>query len=68
MAGSPFLNTNVILRHLTQDSSDLSPRATTLMQRIVAGEVVVRTTDTVVFETVFTLQSFYRLGRPQIQE
>jgi predicted nucleic acid-binding protein len=67
MAGLPFLNTNLLLRHFTQDSPTLSPRATALITRIVTGDLVVRTADTVVFETVFTLQRFYRLSRPQIR-
>jgi predicted nucleic acid-binding protein len=61
------LNTNLLLRHLTQDSPDLSPRATALIRRIVVGDLTVRTTDTVVFETVYTLQRFYRTSRPQIR-
>lgn len=66
MAGIPFLNTNLLLRHLTQDHADLSPRATALIRRIEAGELIVRTSDTVVFETVYTLQRFYRVPRPQV--
>jgi predicted nucleic acid-binding protein len=68
MAGLPFLNTNILLRHFTQDSTTLSPRATALIRRIEAGELIVSTTDTVVFEAVYTLQRFYRLDRPQIRE
>ena len=63
MAAPPFLNTNVLLRYLTQDEPDLSPRATALLARIEAHELTVRTTATVVFETVFTLQRFYRVPR-----
>lgn len=67
MASLPFLDTNIFVRHLTQDNATLSPRATAFIRRIEAGEVTVRTTDTVIFETVFTLQSFYRIARPQIR-
>jgi predicted nucleic acid-binding protein len=67
MAAPAFLNTNLLLRHFTQDTADLSSRATALIRRIVAGEIIVRMTDTVVFETVFTLQRFYRLERAQIR-
>lgn len=67
MAALSFLNTNVVLRHLTQDSATLSPRATALIRRIEAGELVVRTTDTIVFEKVFTLQGFYGLPRHHIE-
>jgi len=67
MAGLPLLNTNLLLRHLTQDHSDLSPRATALIRHIEAGDLEVRTTDTVVFETVYTLQRFYRVPRAQVR-
>lgn len=67
MAALPFLNTNIVLRHLIQDSPTLSPRATALIRRIEAGDLAVRTTDTVVFETVYTLQRFSRVPRAQIR-
>ena len=68
MAALPFLNTNLLLRYLTQDEPDLSPLATALLHRIEAHELTVRTTATVVFETVYTLQRFYRVPRPLIRE
>ncbi len=68
MAALPFLNTNILIRHLTQDDPTLSPRATAMVRRIQAHELVVRTTATVVFETVFTLQRFYRVPRPVIRQ
>ena len=68
MAALPFLNTNLLLRYLTQDEPDLSPRATALLHRIEAHELTVRTTATVVFETVYTLQRFYRVPRRVIRE
>jgi predicted nucleic acid-binding protein len=68
MAAFPFLNTNVLLRYLTQDDPALSPRATALLTRIENHELTVRTTATVVFETVYTLQRFYRVPRHVIRE
>ena len=67
MAALPFLNSNVILLHLTQDHPNLSPRATALLRRIAVGELTVRTADTVIFETVYTLQRFYRIPRAEIR-
>jgi predicted nucleic acid-binding protein len=43
-----------------------SPKATTLLARIEQGELVVRTADTVIFETVFTLQRGYQQPRALI--
>ena len=67
MAALPFLDTNVFLRHLLQDHPDHSPRATLYFDRIERGGLRVETTATVVFETVFTLQSFYKHPRPLIR-
>lgn len=52
----PVLDTNVLLRHLLHDDPEQSPRATAFLARVEAGEVRVRVSDPVIFETVFTLQ------------
>ena len=56
----PFVDTNIFLRHLRGDHPDFSPRATAYLDSVERGEVKIRTSDTVVFETVFTLERFYR--------
>ena len=63
-----FLDTNILLRHLLQDHPDQSPRATAYLARVEQGEIQVRTADTVVFETVFTLQRQYRRSRREIRD
>jgi uncharacterized protein len=63
-----FLDTNIFLRHLLQDDPDHSPRASAFLKRIEAGEVKVRTSDTVIFETVFTLQKVYRRPKAAIRD
>ena len=60
MAEQPFLDTNIFLRHLRQDHPTLSAQATAIIARIERGELPVRTSDTVIFETVFTLQRTYK--------
>ncbi len=62
----PFLDTNILLRHLRQDEPILSPRATAILDRVERGELSVRTSDIVVFESVFTLQRSYREPRDRI--
>lgn len=62
----PFLDTNLLLRHLRQDHPLFSPKASAIIQRIESGELVVRTADTVVFETVFSLQRGYKEPRERI--
>lgn len=56
MQAYPFLDTNILLRHLTHDHPEHSPRATALLRRNGAGEVTVEIADIVVFEnaTSFT--------------
>ncbi len=63
----PFLDTNIFLRHLRQDHADFSPRATAYLARVESGEIKVRTADTVVFETVYTLQRSYRETKADIR-
>ena len=64
----PFLDTNVFLRHLREDHPDLSPKATAIFGRIERGELKVRTSDTVIFETVFSLQRSYNQPRERIAD
>lgn len=68
MAALPFLDANVFLRHLVQDHADHSARATLYFDRIERGGLRVETAATVVFETVFTLEKFYRHPRPLIRD
>lgn len=61
-----FLDTNVLLRHLLADHPDHSPRATAFLERIERGDVRVRTSHLVVFETVFTLERTYKRAKAEI--
>lgn len=64
----PFLDSNVFLRHLRQDDPKLSQKATAILIRIEQGKLRVRTADTVIFETVFTLQRFYKQSKARIAD
>ncbi|MCL1839256.1 MAG: type II toxin-antitoxin system VapC family toxin [Propionibacteriaceae bacterium] len=57
-----LLDTNVIVRHLTQDPADLGQAATKFLAS--ADDLVL--TDVIAAETVYVLQSFYRTTRPVI--
>jgi uncharacterized protein len=63
-----FLDTNIFLRHLLQDDPEQSPKASAFLKRIEEGSVKVRTSDTVIFETVFTLQKAYRQPKVAIRD
>ncbi|MSQ40826.1 MAG: hypothetical protein EXR55_04055 [Dehalococcoidia bacterium] len=52
-----FLDTNILLRHLTGDDPLKAQACSLLLQRVEWGEEVVETSDCVVWETVFVLQS-----------
>lgn len=64
----PFLDTNILLRHLLDDDPEQSPRATAYLRRIERGELQVRIADTVIFEAIFTLERRYRRAKARIQE
>jgi predicted nucleic acid-binding protein len=68
MEGLPVIDTNIFLRHIAGDHADHSPRATALLERVEEGRFVACTADTVIFEVVFTLQSFYRMPREAIRD
>jgi predicted nucleic acid-binding protein len=64
----PFLDTNILLRHFLNDHPDHSPRATAFLRSIEDGKTRVRTSEPVVFETVFTLQRQYHVSKGRIAE
>lgn len=61
---SAFVDTNILVRHLTGDPPDMAARAT----RFLATERDLLLTDLVVAETVYVLESFYKTPRPQVAE
>ena len=61
---SAFVDTNVLVRHLTGDPADMAARAT----RFLATARDLLVTDLVVAETVYVLESFYDAPRGQVAE
>jgi predicted nucleic-acid-binding protein len=61
-----FLDTNILIRHFVQDHDNHSPRSSSLISEIYSGNQVVHICETVVFETVFTLGSRYKVPRDEI--
>lgn len=59
-----FLDTNVIVRHLTADPPQPAARAT----RFLATAAQLLVTDLVIAETVYVLESFYEAPRSQVAE
>ena len=67
MSEEPFLDTNILLRHLLGDEPTQSPRATAYVQAIEQGRRSAHISDIVVFEVVFTLERGYRRSKAEIQ-
>lgn len=59
-----FLDTNILVRHLTQDPPAMGARATAFLQQ--ADELLL--VDLVVAELVYVLESFYEQPRPRVAE
>jgi predicted nucleic acid-binding protein len=59
---SAFLDTNVIVRHLTGDPPELAARATAFL----ADATELYLADLIVAETVYVLESYYEAPRDQI--
>jgi predicted nucleic acid-binding protein len=59
-----FIDTNVLVRHLTGDPPDFAERATAYLRT----ERELLLTDLVAAETVYVLESFYETPRDQVGE
>ena len=59
-----FVDTNVLVRHLTGDPPEQAARATRLLSR--AGQLLLP--DLVLAEVVYVLESFYEVPRPRVAE
>jgi predicted nucleic acid-binding protein len=61
---SAFVDTNILVRHLTGDPPDMAARAT----RVLAEERDLLLADLVIAETVYVLESFSEASRIEIAE
>ncbi len=61
---SAFVDTNILVRHLTGDPADLAARATSFL----GSERELLLTDLVVAETVYVLESFYEAPRDEVAD
>lgn len=61
-----FIDTNVIIRHLTGDPPDMARRATRFLAA--AGARELHLADLVLAEVVYVLESFYKVPRGQVAE
>ncbi len=61
---SAFIDTNILVRHLTGDPADMAARATAFLTN--ADELLLA--DLIVAETIYVLESFYKAPRTQIAD
>jgi predicted nucleic acid-binding protein len=59
-----FLDTNVLIRHLTGDPPEMAARATAALK----DEEQLLLTDLVLAECIYVLESFYEVERPRVAE
>ncbi len=69
MTSIEFLDTNIIIRYLTQDNPDHTQRAYALLQQIGQGLLTVTTSEVVIAEVVYVLSSkvLYNFSRQDIR-
>lgn len=63
---SRFVDTNVFLRFLTNDDPIKAKRAETIFRDAIRGKAKLATSLLVIAEIVWTLESFYKLEKPDI--
>lgn len=61
-----LLDANVMLRYTLDDHEVLSARATTYFERAAAGELILVVPTITLAECIYTMKSFYKLGRQEI--
>ncbi len=66
-AETVFADTNLFLRYLTNDVPDQADLVESLLQRAAKGKVNLVTTGIVIAEIVWTLESYYKLDKKEIQ-
>lgn len=59
-----FVDTNILIRHLTADPPAMAERATAFL----ASEPELYLADLIVAETIYVLESFYKAPRAQVAE
>ncbi|MDI1472813.1 hypothetical protein THER_0689 [Thermodesulfovibrio sp. N1] len=63
-----FLDTNILLRYFTKDDEKKAYDVLELLKRIERNEEKVITSPLVIFEVIFTLQTYYKQSREEIKE
>ncbi|MCF8031399.1 MAG: type II toxin-antitoxin system VapC family toxin [Desulfohalobiaceae bacterium] len=62
-----FIDTNVFLRYLTGDDKEKAANALALLKRLEMNREKATTNLLVIFETIFTLEKFYKVDREKVR-
>ena len=63
-----FIDTNLFLRYFTRDDEKKADDVLKLLKRVARNEEKVTTSPLVIFELVFTLESYYTVPREEIEK
>jgi len=63
-----LIDTNIILRFLLGDHSDLSPKSTAFISKVAEGKTKAEIPDVVMAECVYVMEKFYRIPRKEITD
>ena len=63
-----FLDTNIFLRYLTNDDPEKADRVEQLLRKAASGKIVLVTTELVIAEIVWVLESYYEVDKVRIAE
>ena len=61
-----FLDTNIFIRYLTNDDPVKADRVEKLLKEASAGKILLVTTEMVIAEIVWVMESYYHLGNSDI--
>ena len=63
-----FIDTNIFLRYFTRDDEKKAGEVLKLLKRVERNEEKVLTSPLVIFETIFTLETYYKIERKEIKK
>lgn len=68
MSDCPFIDTNILLRHLLGDQMEQSPASLHVFEELAEGTRCARVSATVFFEAVYILTTHYSIDRARTAE
>lgn len=63
-----FIDTNLFLRYFTRDDEEKAQKVLTLLKRVEESKEKIITSPLVIFEVIFTLESFYNVPKQGIRK